>query len=48
VETGPWVTRWFGAVMRALGLVTCWRHLDVTLLLLHRKPELFPCLLSSL
>jgi hypothetical protein len=44
---GPWVTRWFRAVMRALGLGTYWRYLVVTLLL-HRKPELLPYLFFSL
>jgi hypothetical protein len=48
VETGPWVTRWFRAVLRALGLGTCWRYLDITLLLLHKKPELLPCPFFSL
>jgi hypothetical protein len=47
VEMGPWVTRWFRAVLRALGLGTCWRYLDITLLL-HRKPEPLPCFFFSL
>jgi hypothetical protein len=48
VETGPWVTRWFQAVLRAVGLGTCWRYLDYTLLLMHRKLEPLPCLFFSL
>jgi hypothetical protein len=48
VETGPWVTRWFRAELRALGLGTGWRYLATTLLLLHRKPKLLPCLFFSL
>jgi hypothetical protein len=48
METGPWVTRWFRAVLRALGLGTCCRYLDTTLLLLHRIPEPLPCLFFSL
>jgi hypothetical protein len=46
VETGPWVTRWFRTVLRALGFGICWRYLDYTLLLLHRKTESLPYLLS--
>jgi hypothetical protein len=48
VEMGSWVIRRFRAVLRALGLGTCWIYLDYTLLLLHRKPEPLPCLISSI
>jgi hypothetical protein len=37
VEMGPWVTRWFRAVLRDLGFGTCWRYLVYALLLLHKK-----------
>jgi hypothetical protein len=45
---GPWVTRWFRAVLRVPGLGILWRYPVYTLLLVHRKPELLPYLFFSL
>jgi hypothetical protein len=35
-------------MLRVSGLGACWRYLDYTLLLQHKKPEPLPCLFSSL
>jgi hypothetical protein len=45
---GPWVTGCFRAMLRALGWDLDGDYLVVTLLQLHRKPKLLPCLFSSL